>query len=201
MPRTKEQNKAIREERKQSIMDAALHLFAENGYEGTTTASIAKHANISHGLIFKYFESKDDLLHQILISGSKSFLNNLFPEMTMNDLLTNMDNYLDSIGENKHFLKLYYTLVLQQLKMMQNLGLSENELIPMQYLMNLFKKQFGEQALEEFLLLSAISQGFTILSLVFGDQKDLFPIDTLKNVVLKFIRERYLLNENELINK
>ena len=199
MPRTKEQNMAIRAEKKQLIMDMAMRLFAENGFEGTSTASIAKHAGISHGLIFKYFESKDDLLRQILISGSKRFLENLFPEMTMNDLLTNMDNYLDYIGENKHFLKLYYTLALQQLKVMRNLGFSENELIPMQYVMNLFKKQFGEKALEEFLLLSAISEGFTILSLLFGDQQDLFPIDTLKSVVLKFIRERYLLNENSSI--
>jgi len=43
------------------IRDAALHLFAERGLDGTTIRDIAKAAGVSGGLIRHHFGSKDDL--------------------------------------------------------------------------------------------------------------------------------------------
>jgi len=50
------------EERREMIARAALTLFAERGYERTTTKEIARAAGISEGTIFKYFPTKHDLL-------------------------------------------------------------------------------------------------------------------------------------------
>jgi len=50
------------EERREMIARAALKLFAERGYERTTTKEIARAAGISEGTIFKYFPTKHDLL-------------------------------------------------------------------------------------------------------------------------------------------
>jgi len=50
------------EERREMIARAALKLFAEYGYERTTTKEIAREAGISEGTIFKYFPTKHDLL-------------------------------------------------------------------------------------------------------------------------------------------
>ena len=50
------------EERREMIARAALALFAERGYERTTTREIARAAGISEGTIFKYFPTKRDLL-------------------------------------------------------------------------------------------------------------------------------------------
>lgn len=49
------------------IMEAALKLFAEQGYAGTPTSQIATEAGVSEGTIFKYFPKKKDLLSQLLI--------------------------------------------------------------------------------------------------------------------------------------
>ena len=61
-PRTKAQNKLIREQARQQIIDAAFELFAEIGYQKTSVSAIAKNAGVSKGLIYHYFDSKEDVL-------------------------------------------------------------------------------------------------------------------------------------------
>lgn len=48
--------------RKNQILDAAAAVFAEKGFHPTTTKDIAKHAGISEGTIYNYFDSKSALL-------------------------------------------------------------------------------------------------------------------------------------------
>lgn len=47
--------------KEQAILDAAIHEFAEKGFEQASTNRIAKQAGVSKGLIFHYFESKEKL--------------------------------------------------------------------------------------------------------------------------------------------
>jgi leucyl aminopeptidase len=65
-PRTPKQFKEIREEKRNLIMDTALEHFASEGYYATTINHIAKHAGISKGLMYNYFESKEALLKAII---------------------------------------------------------------------------------------------------------------------------------------
>ncbi len=51
--------------RKEKILIAALELFANKGYERSSTQSIAKNAGVSEGLIFRHFGSKEGLLTAI----------------------------------------------------------------------------------------------------------------------------------------
>jgi len=57
--------------RKPHIALTALQLFAEKGFENTSTQLIAKEAEVSEALIFKYFGSKERLLDYIIKSGYK----------------------------------------------------------------------------------------------------------------------------------
>jgi AcrR family transcriptional regulator len=45
-----------------AIVDAALELFRERGYEATTMRAIASHAGVSVGNAYYYFESKEQLI-------------------------------------------------------------------------------------------------------------------------------------------
>ncbi|NMC41616.1 MAG: TetR/AcrR family transcriptional regulator [Bacteroidales bacterium] len=65
-PRTKKQYEAIREEKRALIMQSALELFSRNGYLATTISNIARYAGISKGLMYNYFPSKEELLHEII---------------------------------------------------------------------------------------------------------------------------------------
>ena len=53
--------------RQWDILDAAIKIFSEKGYEGGRTSDIAKEANISEGTIFRYFKTKKDLLIGLLM--------------------------------------------------------------------------------------------------------------------------------------
>lgn len=67
MPKTKEQYQAIRTQSQAAIMEAALELFATQGFHSTSISKIAKAAGISKGLMYNYFKSKEDLLRAILL--------------------------------------------------------------------------------------------------------------------------------------
>ena len=55
-------------DRKKAILDAALQVFADEGYHNASISKIAKAAGVSKGLMYNYFESKQDLLHVVLDS-------------------------------------------------------------------------------------------------------------------------------------
>lgn len=67
MPRTREQNEKIREERRREIMEAAIRLFARNGFAETSISAVAKAVGVSHGTIFLYFATKEDLFRACLV--------------------------------------------------------------------------------------------------------------------------------------
>lgn len=54
------------EERRRQLTKAAIKLFSEKGFRGTTTKEIAHAAGISEALIYKHFASKEDLYVAIL---------------------------------------------------------------------------------------------------------------------------------------
>lgn len=56
-----EKTRMTSEDRKKQISDSAINVFVENGYNGSTTAEIAKAAKISEVTLFRHFESKKDI--------------------------------------------------------------------------------------------------------------------------------------------
>ena len=54
------------QDRYDAILDAAKRAFAEKGYEGASIADIARIAQISDGLAYRYFRNKRDLLFAVL---------------------------------------------------------------------------------------------------------------------------------------
>lgn len=52
---------AVSKTKQDNIIDAALQVFAKNGYKKSSVDEIVKAANISKGLIFYYFHSKKNL--------------------------------------------------------------------------------------------------------------------------------------------
>ena len=53
-------------EKESSIINSAISLFAQDGYDGTSTLSIAKKAGVSEGLIFKHFKNKRGLVEKLI---------------------------------------------------------------------------------------------------------------------------------------
>ena len=52
-------------DKQSAIFNTALVLLVENGFHNTPMSLIAKQAGVSAGIIYHYFESKEDLIHQL----------------------------------------------------------------------------------------------------------------------------------------
>jgi AcrR family transcriptional regulator len=68
--------------RREQILETALKLFAERGFDATSTRQIAKEVGIAEGLIFHYFPTKASLLTAILedrLEGRRAFRTRLRP--------------------------------------------------------------------------------------------------------------------------
>jgi AcrR family transcriptional regulator len=68
--------------RRKQILETALTLFAERGFDATSTKQIAKEVGVAEGLIFHYFPTKASLLTAILedrLEGRRAFRRELRP--------------------------------------------------------------------------------------------------------------------------
>src|ERR687896_851678 len=83
---SKEAAQQPRRDRREEILQASLHLFAERGFHGTSMRDIARAADITEGLIYHYFASKRDLFRAII--EEHSFLPLL---RTLPDLAEHLD--------------------------------------------------------------------------------------------------------------
>ncbi|GKV66918.1 MULTISPECIES: TetR/AcrR family transcriptional regulator [unclassified Sporosarcina] len=66
-PRTSEKFKEIRDIRQQQLKDAAIELFGMKGFAATKISEITNKAELSHGLFYHYFKSKEELYVTVLI--------------------------------------------------------------------------------------------------------------------------------------
>lgn len=68
-----------KEDRRKQILDAAMTVFVDKGFKGSTTLEIAKKADISEVTLFRYFSSKQEIFLQgiepILLSTLKENIN------------------------------------------------------------------------------------------------------------------------------
>src|SRR6266568_1961312 len=66
------------EARKSSILAAARRAFTETGdMNGTTIKMIAEHSGISEGVIYRHFESKDQLIFEAVVEPLKKAVDDL----------------------------------------------------------------------------------------------------------------------------
>ena len=65
-PRNEEQNALIKDERREQILSAALRVFATRGFAATKIGDIAARAGLSHGLMYHYFSSKEEIFLELL---------------------------------------------------------------------------------------------------------------------------------------
>jgi AcrR family transcriptional regulator len=67
---------------KKQILQAALRLFANRGYEGTKTKDLAAAAKVSEGTIFRYFADKKAILMELATQGWIEILTDLLTELS-----------------------------------------------------------------------------------------------------------------------
>tara|TARA_R110002096_G_scaffold428927_1_gene641254 strand:- start:86947 stop:87504 length:558 start_codon:yes stop_codon:yes gene_type:complete len=102
---------------KDKILKAALKLFAENGYHRTSISQIAAAADVSKGLTYNYFDSKEELLLAIIdrASGEMSNVaNEMDGEASYQETLSHfLGQYISFLKENREYLTFQLSLMFQ----------------------------------------------------------------------------------------
>ncbi len=113
MPRTEEENLRIREEQKKHIVKSAVRVLARKGLQATKMADIAAEAEVSYGLVYHYFSSKEQILSELLEKALEKGSKNL--QRTLEEPGTPWDRFqrfvtgaLQSFQEHPEFLVVLY---------------------------------------------------------------------------------------------
>lgn len=176
-PRTKAQFEEIREAASERILASALEVFGTYGYESATISQVAKHANISKGLIYNYFSSKEELLKKLidnLTAQERNIMNQIYDE-NPSKFLENIIRYsFKEVRENSHRWKLITSLTIQLEKFEFIHDLAVNKL---RGFLALFEKLLADlghsNPSEEARILAALFDGIGLQSLVVREEYDL----------------------------
>jgi len=185
-PRTAEQFKEMRESRKEQIMNAALELFAREGYANCSIARLARQTGISKGLMYNYFESKEALLVAIIDDGISEILAYFDPDhegvLTSEELSGFITKVFSSIRDNQQFWILYISVILQPRvkELLEGEPFSNimEQFGPM--LMAYFTEMGFEDPALEMLTFSALIEGFGVL-MVYAYPSVELPDDLLRS--------------------
>ncbi|MEX2477966.1 MAG: TetR/AcrR family transcriptional regulator [Gracilimonas sp.] len=107
---TQERKERERKQRRDQILNAAIELIGEQGFESTTMDEIAERAELSKGTLYLYYNDKATL-HQAIKKRGLKFLHERFLEIIQQDLSgaelvkEMMHTFLNLITENTTFTK------------------------------------------------------------------------------------------------
>ncbi len=167
-PRTPEQFEKIREAKSQLILNTALRLFAERGFYATTVRAIAKKAGVSKGLMYNYFESKDEIL-LVLFEQFITLVSSLL-DPDNNDEITNkeMESFFmqltSTMSEDRDYWKLYFQLSMQtEVLELLRARISSGEMLVryVQLIYKYFADRFPDPK-QQMLFFSFILKGFSL---------------------------------------
>ncbi|KIA64571.1 TetR/AcrR family transcriptional regulator [Nocardia vulneris] len=69
----------LAQRRRQQIIESAYAVFVARGYEATTISDVAAHAGIGQGTVYRYFESKREILDHVVDFGIAKFVDRVQP--------------------------------------------------------------------------------------------------------------------------
>ena len=90
--------------RKEAIVEAVQDVFAEKGFDGTTTRELAKAAGVSEALLYKHFPSKESLYAAMLDGCAKG------PTFAEASRILELDASTSTLVVMVHFMISHYVL-------------------------------------------------------------------------------------------
>lgn len=186
-PRTSKQFEEIRVESRKKILDAAFVLFAQQGFNNTSIAQIAREAGISKGLIYNYFEKKEDLMKAIVLEGFEQG-HEFFQEMMKapagkERLRLMIEMTFDFLVEKPQFNRLMGQISLQLDQFPELEQFVKAKYVSLLPLMAQFLRESGHpQPAAEARLLGALMDGIALQFIVLGEA---LPLEMMKNDLIQ----------------
>lgn len=191
-PRTQEQFEELRQSRRQQIMDAALELFAIEGYGHCTISNLAKHAGISKGLMYNYFDSKEELLAAIIEHGLNVMMDLFDPDhngvLKSEELVEFIRKVFSAMRSDQEFWILFFSVILQPgvRELLKEKPIFEYMEQFTSMLMEYFEKKGFEDPYLEIITFSALIEGLGVL-LIYT-----YPTVRIPDEILQKFEERVI---------
>lgn len=102
--------------KKDKVLKCALQLFANQGFEKTSMANICEAANVSKGLVYHHFKSKNDILIAIFNDSSeqmKALNESFFSAPPRENLVLLIDSVFNYLKEEKLMFQLNLNITFQ----------------------------------------------------------------------------------------
>ena len=184
-PRTKEQLEALKEGKRKLILEAALELFALQGFNNASISQLAKKAGISKGLIYTYFESKDEILRAMMKEVKETAMARfeMPPEGKMNKeaMIRLIDLSIDLVLEDTDHYKLYFSIFTQPHVFNMLMGEMWEQAAP---LLKMFADYYREKGVEDPMAMmryfSATIDGIQMHLMIDPEN---FPVEEVKKMV------------------
>ena len=190
-PRTQEQLEIIKGEKAHRIGEAALKLFAEKGYEGTSISEIAKEAGVSKGLIYNYFASKEEIVRNLVDQVFTTMWNRFGfddPKPMTKDRYREFINLsLDIVLEDIDHFRLYFAIFTQP----QVLAMVKDDLLArsapyIQVMIDYYKDQGYDDPIVQMRYAGAIIDGIQMHIMLDPEN---FPIEEIRKMLIKQLTE------------
>jgi len=185
-PRTKDQFEKIRKKSSENIEKIALELFALKGYHATSISQIAEKAGISKGLLYNYYENKEQLLNSVIMKVYDEIMQivqmseNLPAEKQIEQMIIQTINHLK---ENITFWRLYLFLVHQsdvQKKLAELYEKMRDDYL--EYVIKLFKEIGSQNPMMEAMTLGTLFDG---IGLNYVTAPHGYPIDEMRDYLVE----------------
>ena len=88
---------------KEKILETALTLFAENGFDGTSMELIAQNVGIKAPSLYKHFKGKEDILNSLIDAAEARYEENFGSDKKIGKLPENIDEFLRTTTERIRF--------------------------------------------------------------------------------------------------
>ncbi len=173
---------------KEIILQAALQLFGEQGYDRTPTSQIARQANVSEGLIFRHFGTKPGLLAAIIQEGLAQISATMesYSDVSADPrgaILQHIERALTAISEQEKFWKLATKIRFQaEVSQLAGMQLEQVNQFVVKHLTDNFQRLGAESPEQEALMLFALIDGVCLHWL--QDPAD-YPLEAMKNLLIK----------------
>lgn len=90
----------IDESKLSSIEDAATELIVKNGYGGASISSIAKHAGVAVGYLYRFYSSKEEFVEKLLFQKFEFLIENIKKANSAGlSVKESISSVIDSIAE------------------------------------------------------------------------------------------------------
>ena len=101
--------------KKEIIIETATSLFAEQGFEKTSVATICQTANVSKGLVYHHFKSKEEILIAVYELATEKMvgMNNSTSKKPAKQIKDLIEIVFTQLVENKSFFQLNLNIMFQ----------------------------------------------------------------------------------------